>query len=105
MQSPRAIDLGVAVVLDDLQAGTCSTRVRFHLEDAPFPYTVAGAVLNELPLIRVDSEGESRGWMVFGPLPADAVEVLLVVTRLQVPADESTPDVYVNPFIDPYAPF
>lgn len=109
----RARDLGTTVVLDDWKVDAWCTRVRFHLEEQPFPFTVSGAMLGPLrlqipvsaplPLVRVEpGETECSGWLVFGPLPEKADAFALVVNRLTVPPEGQPPDVHANPFLDPY---
>ncbi|MBM3461564.1 MAG: hypothetical protein FJX76_05640 [Armatimonadetes bacterium] len=113
--SLHARDLGVVLALVACQRDSWSTRFQFRVVESPFAYTVGGATLSvvegeglegatlgrAMPLIRVEAAGDT-GWMVFGPLPEDAAEVILTVDRMQVPSDPERPDVYLNPFLDPF---
>jgi len=107
----RARDLGFHLCLDAWLVDSWCTRVHFFLDEPPFPYsaseaslTVAGRDMEPLPLIRVELEEDNplAGWMLFGPLPEGAEEALLVVSRMTVPPEGARPEVYHNPFLDPF---
>ena len=116
----RSTDLGVTLGVEAFLVDSYCTRIRFRLKDPPFPYTVASAhlvpqwaedgalehlrMLPPLPLVRIEPEPaqEEAAWMVFGRFPAEATSATLVVSRLQVPGSPHRPDIYVNPFLDPF---